>query len=122
MNNYYQMSEKETLKNLKTTKTNNPLFRENYVGSDFSIAHWRYVGIRSTTLSNLKAIKSILFSSPQSNVQSEKTSIHINIAKRFPWSTTDVEGANTFPLHNQPPNPVTLRDLSLFFPSPFWIK
>ena len=37
----------------KINKTNFP-FRENYVGSDFSIAPWRYVDIRSTTLSNLK--------------------------------------------------------------------
>ena len=31
----------------------------------------------------------------------------VNISKSFPWSTTDVLGANTFPLRNQPPYPIS---------------
>lgn len=34
------------------------------------------------------------------------------------WSTTDVEGASTFPLHNQPPNLENSKGIYRYFP--FW--
>lgn len=41
----------------KINKKKLPLFRENYVDSDFSIALRRYVGMKSTTLSSSKINK-----------------------------------------------------------------
>ena len=48
----------------------------------------------------------------------------LNKTKRFPWSTTDIKGANTFPLCNQPPNPKSFQKgyLELFSPFPLKIK
>ena len=79
---------------LKTTKTYFP-FWKNYVGSDFSIAHWRYVGIKSMHfIEPKKPIKTVLFSSPQiQTFMRYHKHLHTNLARMFPWNTTDVEGA-----------------------------
>jgi len=58
----------------KINKTDFPLFFwENYVDSDFSIAPWRYVGMKSTTLSSPKSNKIKFFSHlPNQTIKAKK--------------------------------------------------
>ena len=121
-----------TPKNIKSTKTKNqqkqafPSFRENYVGSDFSIAHWRYVGIKSTHfIEPKKQIKNSSFLiSPNPNVQAITQALTHKLCKEVPVEYHGCRGCLTPSLCIT--NPRTRKlfwgILSLFIPFLFWIK
>ena len=115
-----------TPKNIKSTKQTFPSFRENYVGSDFSIARCRYVGIKSTHfIEPKKQIKQALFSSPQIQTFNRyRKHLHTNICKEVPVEYHGCRGCLTPSLCITNPRTRKLfkRDFIVIYSLPLWIK
>jgi len=106
----------------KNNQTNTPFFEPNYEALTSLLHVWGYVGTRAQIHgehTNLKLIFSpisSLISFPiASNLQISKHPYAFDTSKWFPWSTMDVRGANTFPLHNRLPNPLLVARPFLSF-------
>ena len=74
---------------------------------------WGYVGTRAQILGEHTKLK-LIFSPilpfhlilDSKQLTDNKHPYIFDTSKWFPWSTMDVRGANTFPLHNRLPNPL----------------